>query len=507
MPKNSKPTRLLIIEDDFGLQRQLKWALDAYEVDCAATREGALAALRRHEPAIVLQDLGLPPDPTGVEEGFATLAEIQRAAPAAKIIVVSGREGREHALRAISLGAYDFCEKPVDFKMLCTIIERAERIRQLEIENRRLAETHTASALDGLIVASDEMLKVCRTIQKVAPTNATVLLLGESGTGKERLAQALHALSARAAKPIIAINCAAIPESLLESELFGFEQGAFTGAMRQRIGKIEMANRGTLFLDEIGDINLEVQTKLLRVLQEMSFERVGSSQPISVDVRILAATHQDLETLIQTGRFREDLYYRLNVICLYVPALRERREDIFELALHFLKLHAQRSGKFVTHLDPEAVEALAAYDWPGNIRELENVLERAVVLADGPAITREDLPPELRQASRRGLRPRLPVSRTAPGSAAPVAGRRGPAAPSPARSPGHAAGRDATGAWTASDAGVAIGEDWNAEFVSYERQRLIDALHEAQGNKSIAARLLGLPRSTFFSKLKKHGIA
>ncbi|MDE2051240.1 MAG: PEP-CTERM-box response regulator transcription factor [Gammaproteobacteria bacterium] len=391
MPKSSKPTRLLVVEDDFGLQRQLKWALDAYEVDCAATREGALAAVRRHEPAIVLQDLGLPPDPTGVEEGFATLLEIQRSAPTAKIIVVTGREGREHALRAISLGAHDFCEKPVDFKLLCTIIERAERIRQLEIENRRLAETRTASALDGLIVASDEMLKVCRTIQKVAPTDATVLLLGESGTGKERLAQALHALSARAAKPIIAINCAAIPESLLESELFGFEQGAFTGAVRQRIGKIEMAGGGTLFLDEIGDMPLALQAKLLRFLQERVVERIGGREPIPVDVRIVVATNCDLEDAIERGAFRKDLHYRISEIAVRIPPLRERESDAVLIANHLLKRCCRRLGRTPLRLSEDAMRSIESYSWPGNVRELENRINSAAILAEGRLISAADL--------------------------------------------------------------------------------------------------------------------
>jgi two-component system NtrC family response regulator len=382
---------LLIVEDDFGLQRQLKWALDAYEVDCAATREGALAALRRHEPAIVLQDLGLPPDPAGVEEGFNTLIEIQRAAPAAKIIVVTGRVGREHALRAIALGAYDFCEKPVDFKMLCTIIERAERIRQLEIENRRLVETRTASAFDGLIVASDEMLKVCRTIQKVAHTNATVLLLGESGTGKERLAQALHALSARAAKPIIAINCAAIPEALLESELFGFEQGAFTGAMRQRIGKIEMANGGTLFLDEIGDMPSALQAKLLRFLQERVIERIGGRDPIPVDVRIVVATNRDLEAAIERGAFRQDLHYRISEVSVRIPPLRARESDALLIANHLLKKSCRTLAKPGLRLTESAVHAIESYRWPGNVRELENRINSAAIMADEKFISAADL--------------------------------------------------------------------------------------------------------------------
>ena len=389
--KSSKPTRLLIVEDDLSLQRQWRWALDAYEVDCASTRDGALAALRRYEPAIVLQDLGLPPDPTGVEEGFATLAEIQRAAPAAKIIVVTGRDGREHALRAIGLGAHDFCEKPVDIKVLCLIIERAERIRRLEIENRQLADTRIAGAFDGLIAASDGMLNVCRTIQKVAPTDATVLLLGESGTGKERLARALHALSARAAKPMIAINCAAIPESLLESELFGFEQGAFTGAVKQRVGKIEQANGGTLFLDEIGDMPLALQAKLLRFLQERVIERIGGRDPIPVDVRIVVATHRDLEEAIQRGSFRQDLHYRVSEIAVRIPPLRARESDAILIANHLLKKCCKRYGKPALYLTDEALRAIESHSWPGNVRELENRINSAAIMAEGRFISAAEL--------------------------------------------------------------------------------------------------------------------
>src|SRR5207302_9495274 len=296
---STKRTRLLVVEDDPGLQRQLKWALDGFEVDCAGTREEAIVALRRHESAIVLQDLGLPPDPNGVEDGFATIAEIQRLAPRAKIIIVTGREGREHALRAIKLGASDFCQKPVDAQMLSLIIDRAHRIHQLEIENQRLADSRSATALDGVIAGSEPMLKVCRMIQKLAPTHATVLLLGESGTGKERLAQALHGLSPRATRPMVAINCAAIPETLLESELFGYERGAFTGAVKQTLGKIETADGGTLFLDEIGDMPLALQAKLLRFLQERLIERIGGRETIAVDVRIIAATNTNLEQAIE----------------------------------------------------------------------------------------------------------------------------------------------------------------------------------------------------------------
>ncbi len=338
-------------------------------------------------------------------------------------------------------------------------------------------------AFDEIKGSSPEVRIMIERARKVAGSPSAVLIRGESGTGKELLAAAIHNASARATRPFVKVHCAALSQSLLESELFGHVKGAFTGADRDRIGRFEQANGGTLFLDEIGDINLEVQTKLLRVLQEMSFERVGSSQPISVDVRILAATHQDLEALIRSGRFREDLYYRLNVFSLRTPALRERREDIFELAVHLLHRHAQRAGKAVTHLDEGAVESLVAYDWPGNIRELGNVIEQAVVLADGPALTREDLPPEIRQPGRRRLR--LTASATTSRT-------------------GDSTGRHTHAGW--SEPPPPVEEDWDAEVMAYERQRLLDVLNEAHSNKSEAARLLGMPRSTFCSKLKKHGL-
>jgi transcriptional regulator with GAF, ATPase, and Fis domain len=350
--------------------------------------------------------------------------------------------------------------------------------------------------------ASPAVQRMIRVARKVAASHSAVLIRGESGTGKELLAAAIHAASPRAGRPFVKVHCAALSQNLLESELFGHVKGAFTGADRDRMGRFEQANGGTLFLDEIGDINLEVQTKLLRVLQEMSFERVGSSQPISVDVRIIAATHQDLEALIRAGRFREDLYYRLNVIPVRTPSLRDRREDIVELAVCFLGRHAERTGKMLTHLEPEAVEALMAYDWPGNIRELENVIERAVILADGPTLKVEDLAGEIREPGRRRYRARLAAT------AASLSGEPGG---------NGAVGRSATaGAARASarsarertpESSGPVEDDWNAEFVEFERQRLLDALEEAGGNKSVAARLLGMPRSTFFSKLKKHGLA
>jgi transcriptional regulator with GAF, ATPase, and Fis domain len=367
----------------------------------------------------------------------------------------------------------------------------------------RIGSLGVFDKIKGSSAAVRKMIDMAR---KVAASPSAVLIRGESGTGKELLAAAIHQASSRASRPFVKVHCAALSQSLLESELFGHVKGAYTGADRDRVGRFEQANGGTLFLDEIGDINLEVQTKLLRVLQEMSFERVGSSQPITIDVRIVAATHQDLETLIRTGRFREDLYYRLNVICLWTPALRQRREDIFELAVYFLNLHAQQSGSLVNHLDPETVEALVAYDWPGNIRELENVLERAVVLAEGPAVTLDDLPPEVRQPGRRRLRPRLPAPTVAGASSTGSLSAAGASSTS-VKSSIAGQPRSSTTAESIAEVEPAGAEDWNSEFVAYERQRLLDALNEANGNKSVAARLLGMPRSTFVSKLRKHGIA
>ena len=389
---NSNPkTKLLVVEDDLGLQRQLKWALDDFEVECAGTREEALAAARRLDPSIVLQDLGLPPDPDGVEEGFATLSELLRLAPATKIIVVTGREGREHALRAMRLGAYDFCQKPVDMQVLSLIIDRARRIQELEAENRRLVESRPANALEGVIAASESMVKVCRLVQKLAPTQATVLLLGESGTGKERLARALHALSARAAQPMVAINCAAIPENLLESELFGYERGAFTGAVKQTRGKIEMADGGTLFLDEIGDMPLALQAKLLRFLQERVIERVGGRELIQVDVRIIAATHRDLKVAIAEKSFREDLFYRISEVAVNIPPLRDRGSDTVLIAHYLLQEACKRHGKAQLKLAPDALSAIERYPWPGNVRELENRVNAAAIMAEGKLVSAEDL--------------------------------------------------------------------------------------------------------------------
>jgi two-component system NtrC family response regulator len=386
-----KRTRVLVVEDDPGLQHQIKWALDDFDVDCAATRVEALSVARRLEPPIVLQDLGLPPDPNGVEEGFATMSELLRIAPRSKIIVVTGREGREHALRAIRMGAYDFCQKPVDVQMLALLLDRARRIHELEVENHRLAETQASQALQGVIAASEPMLKVCQLIQKLAPTQATVLLLGESGTGKELLARALHALSERASGPMVAINCAAIPENLLESELFGYERGAFTGAMKQTLGKLETADGGTLFLDEIGDMPLALQAKLLRFLQERAVERVGGRESVPIDVRVVAATHRDLGLEMGRKAFREDLYYRISEVSVVIPPLRDRGSDAVLMANYFLRRACRRHGGPRLSLSSGAIAAIESHAWPGNVRELENRVNAAAIMAEGKHVTASDL--------------------------------------------------------------------------------------------------------------------
>jgi two-component system, NtrC family, response regulator len=387
----STRSKVLVVEDDLGLQRQLKWALDSFEVISAGTREEAIAELRRHSPAIVLQDLGLPPDADGVEEGFRTIAEIQSLAPQTKIIVITGREGREHALRAISSGAFDFCQKPIDTAMLALVVGRALRIHELESEVQRLSAARPVTALEGVVAASASMLKACRMIERLAPTDATVLLLGESGTGKERLARAVHMLSPRAAKPMIAINCAAIPENLLESELFGYERGAFTGAVKRTLGKVESADGGTLFLDEIGDMPMALQAKMLRFLQERVIERVGGREVIAVDVRIVAATHRDLELAIQQGTMRSDLFYRISEISVRIPPLRERESDAVLIANHLLRKAATRNGRSALKFAPDAIAAIERHAWPGNVRELENRINAASIMTDGTTVSSADL--------------------------------------------------------------------------------------------------------------------
>ena len=382
---------LLIVEDDEGLQRQLRWCFDGYEVAVAGDRKDAIARVRRHQPGVVLLDLGLPPDPGGVTEGLATLQEIQSLAPETKVIIVTGDNDRANAVKAIGLGAYDFYQKPVEQEVLTLMVDRAYRVHELERENRRLHQAHANEPMNGIIAASPQMLKVCRTIEKVAPSDVTVLLLGASGTGKERVARALHERSPRAKQRMVAINCAAIPENLLESELFGYEKGAFTGAVKQTQGKIEYANSGTLFLDEIGDLPLGLQAKLLRFLQERVIERVGGREEIPINARIICATHQDLPNKIADGSFREDLYYRISEITIRIPAVKDRDGDALVLAKAFLNRICQEQGRAIRGFDKEATAAIESHDWPGNVREIESRVKRAVIMADGNYVTAEDL--------------------------------------------------------------------------------------------------------------------
>ena len=392
MMAEDKP-RLLIVEDDAGLQAQLKWAYEDLDVTIVGDRASAIAALRAEEPPVVTLDLGLPPDPDGTSEGFAVLEEIMAIKPDTKVIVASGHGARESALMAIDRGAYDFYQKPVDIEQLGLIVRRAFNLHRIEQENRRLAAKAGDGnrVLGGLITAAPEMVKVARTIERVANTNVSVMLLGASGTGKELLARGVHDASERRDGAFVAINCAAIPENLLESELFGHEKGAFTGAVKTTEGKIELAHGGTLFLDEVGDIPLPLQVKLLRFLQERTIERIGGRKAIGVDTRIVCATHQDLETMITDGRFREDLFYRLAEIVIRIPTLAERPGDATLLAKAFLKRFAAEMNPQVKGFAADALSAIDAWGWPGNVRELENRVKRAVIMADGKLIGAADL--------------------------------------------------------------------------------------------------------------------
>ena len=383
--------KLLIIEDDPGLQKQLRWSFDAYEVVVAGDRESALAQIRRHEPAVVTMDLGLPPDPDGATEGLATLQQILALAPETRVIVLTGNQDHANAVKAIAMGAYDFHQKPCDQEVLGLVLQRAFFLHALQQENRRMQQAQSDSPTAGIITRDPGMLKVCRNLEKVAPTSASVMVLGESGTGKEVLARALHNLSPRANNRFMAINCAAIPENLLESELFGYERGAFTGAAKQTKGKVELAHGGTFFLDEVGDLPMSLQAKLLRFLQERVIERVGGHEEIQVDVRIVCATHQNLKERISAGRFREDLYYRLSEIVVTIPPLRARSGDAALLAHHFKNRFCAKESRGTLHFSPEAVVAIETHAWPGNVREMENCIKRAVIMSDGPQITVDDL--------------------------------------------------------------------------------------------------------------------
>jgi two-component system NtrC family response regulator len=443
--------RLLVVEDDVGLQKQLRWSFDEYEVLIAGSREEALAQIRRFEPPVVLQDLGLPPDAEGVAEGFATLKEILSLAPHTRVIVITGNADRDNAVRAVSLGAYDFYQKPLDPDVLRLIVSRAFQLHALEAQNRMLLQAQVRSPFEGFIATDDSMLRVCRMIEKVSPTDVSVLILGESGTGKELIARAVHAQSGRKDSRFVAINCAAIPEALLESELFGHEKGAFTGAAKQTLGKIEVASGGTLFLDEIGDMPLALQAKLLRFLQDRVIERVGGRQEIPVNVRVVCATNKDLQQYISEQKFREDLYFRISEVTIKVPPLRERRGGPTVLAHALLRKYNGAQGRPKRGFTEEALAALEAHPWPGNVRELENKVKSAIIMSEGNLLTSEDL----------GLRAAL--------------------------------------------AGEPL---FNLKEVRTraERQAIHQALSISDGNVSRAAEMLGVSRPTLYDLMEKYGI-
>lgn len=450
---SSTSNNLLIVEDDEGLRRQYRWMFPDLELTLAKTREEAIAAVRRQSISVAIVDLGLPPAPDDPTEGLATLGGIREISPTTKVIIATGQGAREHALKSVELGAYDFFEKPVDPELLRLVVGRALRLFDLESELRRLSEAQSTSPLEGVIGSSPEMVALRRTIEKVAPLDVTALLLGESGTGKELLAHAIHALSPRANGPFIPLSCAAIPETLFESELFGHERGAFTGAVKQVIGKVEAANNGTLFLDEIGDVPQPMQVKLLRFLQDQVIERVGGRQPIQVDVRVVCATHQNLTQLIADGRFREDLFYRINEVGVHVPPLRDRSGDPQLLAKYFLNRFAAEYGRPVRAFTPDALRAIDGHPWRGNVRELENRVKRATIMASSSVIGLEDLelPPSPETDSPQSL-------------------------------------------------------DLREARLRAEAQVLRKALAQAGSNVSEAARLLGISRPTLYDLMRQHAI-
>jgi len=386
----SRRRKLLILEDDPASGRDLAAVFSDLDVTCSGAGAASLALVRRLEPDVVLLDLD---GPEGRDEAqrLELLRRILHLSPDMKVVAITGESGRDLAVKAVGIGASDFFHKPLNAGILSTIVRRALRMRELEAENSRLREQTGSMALEGVIGASDAMRALCRAVEKVAPTGATVLVLGESGTGKELIAQALHRLSGRAREPFVAINCAAIPENLLESELFGYEKGAFTGAAQRTLGKLELAGEGTVFLDEIGEMPASLQAKLLRVLQERCVERVGGRTPVPLKSRIVCATNRDLEQSIAAGRFREDLFYRVSEVSLRIPALRERGGDSVLLAQWLQQQIAQRLGKGARAFSPQAIGAIQAHPWPGNVRELENRIKGAMIMAEGAVITAADL--------------------------------------------------------------------------------------------------------------------
>ena len=446
------PPKLLIVDDDEAIRTQLKYALrDEFRLAFAENRPEALAMLQQERPELVTLDLGLPPHAEGADEGLKTLEEIMQAAPATKVIVLTGNNDRENAIRAVQLGAFDYHSKPIAVDALKVVLGRAAFLRTLEAESETFQRVEEAKTrFEDILGTTPAMRELFAVVSRVARTDATVLIQGESGTGKELLARAIHTRSARRSRPFVAINCGAIPETLLESELFGHERGAFTGAHVQRKGKLELADGGSLFLDEIGEMSLTLQVKLLRFLQERQIERVGGRETVNVDARIIAATNRELKSELQAGRFREDLFYRLSVVNMKLPPLRERGEDIVLIANAVLRRNCEQHRRKL-RFSVETLEAMSRYTWPGNIRELENAVERAVIMARGRQIEPSELG--------------IDVATDAPEL-------------TPLRE-----SRDRA-----------------------EREALVDALVKTRGNISQAAKLLGVSRPTFHGRLNKHTI-
>jgi len=453
--------KLLVVDDDEAIRTQLKYALrDDFTLFFAEDRRAALAAVDEHRPELVSLDLGLPPAEDGAQEGLKALDDIVKRAPATKVVVVTGNGDRVNAIRAIQLGAFDYHSKPIDVGGLKVVLQRAAYLQTLESDaEKHVKAQETNVRFEDILGATPAMREIFAAVARVSKTDATVLIQGESGTGKELLAKAIHSNSPRKSRPFVAINCGAIPETLLESELFGHEKGAYTGAHIQRKGRFELADGGTLFLDEIAEMSVPLQVKLLRFLQERQIERVGGREMIRVDVRVVAATNKDLRSELQAGRFREDLYYRLSVVNLNVPPLRDRGEDLILIANAFLRRHAQEQRRKL-RLSSGALEAMARYRWPGNIRELENAVQRAVIMAHGELIEAADLGIAVESASEDSLRE--------------ARGRASEDRPSLREARGRA-----------------------------ERQALVDALIKTRGNISQAAKHLGVSRPTFHGLLTK----
>jgi len=455
--------KILIIDDDEEIRTQMKWAVAAdYDVALAGERQQAIQVFRSHGPQVVLLDLGLPPSPNDTSEGMATLAALLTLDRSAKVIIISGQSDRENAVRAIGAGAYDFLSKPMDVEHLRLLLQRCVFVSELERDYRQLQDEERPGMFEGILGSHEKMEEVFKIVGKVAKATAPVLILGESGTGKEMVANAIHRRSAFKNKPFVAINCNAIPENLIESELFGYEKGAFTGANTQKIGLIETAAGGTLFLDEIGELPPPVQVKLLRFLQEKRIQRVGGRQEIEVDARVLAATHVDLRKAIEAGRFREDLYFRLAVVVCKLPPLRERGDDVILLAQDFLKRFGKQNGRENLSFDPQALKAIARYPWPGNVRELQNRIQRAVIMADSRRICCEDL--EI-----------------------------GP--------PGGGEGNSVATVEVPQGGGLKEARE------TLERELVSQALKQSDGNVSAAAKELGVSRPTFYELMNKLGIS